>query len=314
MIIPPWLNFDPNEAARLRIQAAGQRNQMAVAGLNAQLARERLDQETAQQNAALQYKYQELSDMMAYRQEESERRRSEGEALERLRQQKYEQDALQASIRAEGMRDYQDALSRGEQPASAFARNAHKLLYSSPAAMERFVQNLGETGDLSESQTQQGAHYLGRPGGRPYFIPQNSLPEDMSGPRLAEVAPGLRMVKTGPNSWGFVNRPVAEGGLTDMEKAELTKNMRERMYYLGELKGATPADLKANPRLKEAADAVEGLEETRKEILDTARNRYRNAASDPVAKATLANRLAQEHPDWTRQEVIDEVNRLTNKR
>jgi len=271
MIIPPWLNFDPNAAAQLRLQASGQRNQLALAGLQAELARERQDQEAAQQNAALQFKYQELADMGDYRREESERRKSEGAALERLRQQKYEQDALEASIRNEGMRDYEASVARGEDRASAFARNAHKLLYKNEGALERYVQNMGEQGGgLEEATTSEGAHYLSRRGGTPHFIPQSSLPETEGPPGLIEVAPGVTVLKTSRRGYQVIDKPTPAGGLTGLEQSKLTDLGRQKTYYQSVLKGGvSEADLKEYLEKRAAHDALEDVKAAQQEIWDT---------------------------------------------
>jgi hypothetical protein len=265
--IPPWLNFDPMEAVRIKVAANQQRNNMEAAQLQAQVARERMMQDAQQQQDALALKYQEAADQAAYRKEESERRRSEGAALERLRQQKYEQDALEASIRMEGMRDYQTGVSSGESPAVAFSRNAHKLLYKNPAAMEKFVENLGEQGELTEQTTSGGASFLSRPGGRPYFTPRSALPQAGLDWSEHQIAPGLRGVQTGPQSMQITSR---RGQLSDLEKAKLFDMRRQEAFLQQSLKGKNDEDIAEEPQLQQFQNLLQELRQDRQQIYDKA--------------------------------------------
>lgn len=265
--IPPWLNFDPMEAVRIKVAANQQRNNMAAAELQAQVARERMMADAQQHQDALALKYQEAADMAAYRKEEGERRRSEGAALERLRQQKYEQDALEASIRMEGMRDYETGIAHGETPATAFSRNAHKLLFKNPAAMERFAENVGEGGELTEQTTTGGAAYLSRPGGRPHFVPRSSLPQAELDYAERQIAPGLRGVQTGPNSMQITSRP---GQLSDLEKAQLIDLRRQETFLQQALKGQTPEDIAEQPHLQQFELTLKEIARSRQGIYDKA--------------------------------------------
>lgn len=266
-LIPPWLNIDPIEPARLKLQANNQRRQMEAAELTAQIARERMQADALQHAASLAQKQQEASDLAAYREEESERKRSEGAALERLRQQKYEQDAMEASIRMEGMRDYESSIASGEAPAMAFSRNAHKLLFKNPPALERFVQNLGEQGSLAEQRTEGGAAYLARPGGRPYFVPRTSLPGSDFTPSLVDVGPGVSGVRTGPNRF----QVIEQGRLSDIDKARLSDIAHQEAYYRKGLGAADDETIAEQPHLKRFQDYLEDLRQEREAILESAR-------------------------------------------
>ncbi len=276
--IPPWLNIDPIEPAKIKLQANAQRNQRAAAELTAQIARERMQEEALQHAGTLAARQQEAADLAAYRQQESERKEQEGAALERLRQQKYEQDAMEASIRMEGMRDYEKGLAAGEDQGTAFSRNAHKLLYKNPAALERYVQNLGEAGPLEERTTSGGAGYLVRPGGRPQFIPRTSLPGESFTPGeggLMEIAPGLNMVRTSKNAAQVINKPMAPGQFDDIQTAMMKRIEEDEKFYRNQLKNYDAEELKTNPQAKELKQFIDELGGKREEIYEAARREKR---------------------------------------
>ncbi len=250
--IPPWLNIDPIEPARIQVQANAQRNQRAAAELNAQIARERMQEDALQAAAALQarqqqaeqanaLRQQELDQLAAYRQEESQRKQVEGAALERLRQQKYEQDAMTASQRLEGMQDYQKRVANGEDKMQAFAANAHKILYQHPEQVGKLFESMGEHGPLTEGTTAGGANYLTR-GGRPYMIPQTALPgQEFEPSGVVDFGGGVSAFQVSPKHYQILTKPtppVPLGKLTDADRnrlAELATETKQIQKGLPEL-------------------------------------------------------------------------------
>lgn len=79
------------------------------------------------------------------------------------------------------------------------------------------------------------------------------------------------------NSLIRLNKGIAEGGFATKEEATAAKE-----------------------KVKEYATKLEAL---------LPKGTGTKAAVAPEAKAAKANALAKQHPDWSRQQIIDEVNR-----
>lgn len=158
--IPPWLNIDPIEPARIAQRANAQRGAQAIAERNAQIQYQRLQQEqemndarlAAQERASVRHadvlkqtRDAELAQHAAalqMRREEAAQRAKQYERQLKIREQKAEQEVKEASERMEGSRGLQEDLQGGVPMDKAMAKWAPKLFYKNPERIGQAMRGL----------------------------------------------------------------------------------------------------------------------------------------------------------------------------
>lgn len=333
MIFPPWLQFDPQAESRIKIAANQQRNNMAQAQLQAQIARERMMQEAQQQQDALAFKYREAADMDAYRREEIQRRREEAGATERFRQQKYEQEAQEASKRMQGWRAYQERVGKGEDPMKAFASEAHLLLWSDPAKLQGTLESMQRQAPPPApifGKTPEGVPFVQDPRTGHVGFPPSSTLKDPDAPTPAlttklqtSLLQGEKAVQLGAQlskqlKWGDVgamgnvNRFVINEGLAQIFPGMAKDSVADAQSLLGNFnekavaaitasgdKRVSNADMARYQKMLPKAGPGESLGSAKTKIKAFMDELRTEAAKD-------AKRLGQPRPAWTlsKQEIL----------
>lgn len=270
--IPPWLNIDPIEPARLASQTAQRRTQEAIAARQAQLREQEMElryqveaAHIAQQERAAyrkqvvaeqlaQMESQRRAEEMAMRRELHARQAAQFQQTIKLRQDAAERAAAEAAIQAEGSRGLEADLQAGMPMEKALPRNAGKLFYRHPERMVPAIRSVSPPGAPTFGKTPGGQEYVQDPRGGVHFPP--GMTASPTGPVRAEQV----VDETGNPTGARVIRG-ARGGIHTMPREGLSPEgtVRGLTAQLAIIKGQMEeADEKELPALKARRDAIMG--------------------------------------------------------
>lgn len=188
--IPPWLNIDPIEPARLAAASASRRQQAAIAERAAQLREQEMEQRAAlesQRIAAMeraqqrrQLVYEQTKDAELAQQAQALQMRREVHAQQarqfqqqlRLKQQAAERQVEEATTQMEGSRQFQKDLEGGMPVNEAVAKNGPKLFYRKPGPLISALKATTPPAAPQFGTSPGGAEYVTGPGGRVQFSPR----------------------------------------------------------------------------------------------------------------------------------------------
>jgi hypothetical protein len=235
--IPPWLNIDPVEPARIKLQANAQRRTAAAAELQAQIARERMQAEqqmqaqqiAAQERAGLRHDevLRQTRDAELAQAAQGLQLRREGQAMQadrfsqqlRLKQQAAEQEAAVAAKQMQGLQAIQKDLQAGVPLNKTVAENASNLFAGSKP--KDTVAALRGVAPPEFGTTPGGAEFVQ---GNVHFPP--NMPDQGEGPvksRPLVDAQGNVLANLYKGARGYVAAPRQGVSVTDHIKILQTK-------------------------------------------------------------------------------------------
>jgi len=274
--IPPWLNIDPIEPARIRLRANAQRQAADNAAQARQMQWERLEAQREHDNALIAAQQQSQGQRLALQRDlQGQRLAQAGAAAEmrsqmfdrqlRLREAKAEQEAAVAARQMQGMRNIEEGVKNNIPIAELMTQNAPLIFARNPAQMGSAIRAVTPPGEPTFGKTPGGMEYAQNPRTGALHFPPQATPE------FGGVAKELRDEQGRPLGINYI--PGSRGSvkpLADKSAMSLGERLRliqTKLYYNSkELGNVSPKSPEGQALKQKQTDLLKQLDELEKPL------------------------------------------------